>query len=95
MFHNFSRQFIRNLVVRAVSPPDQHVGILQHTVRQAAFRLVEGGGPGFHPVQPVQKFRDGSMNAFRINSLHLRHFPVVYIFVPYSYADHNAFILSE
>jgi hypothetical protein len=39
-----------DLVVRAMSPPGEHVRLLQHRRRQAVLGLVQRGGPDPHAV---------------------------------------------
>lgn len=86
---NLADHFVGNLVVMRMTPPEQHVGVVQHLVGQAVLRLVQRGGADGHVLVLAQKFRNGGVDAVGINGLDFRHFLFVAEFVPYGNADHR------
>ena len=59
--------FVGNFIVGHVSPPDQHVRVVQHFLGQAVLRLVQGGGAYFVIHVPAQHLGDGPVDALGIN----------------------------
>ena len=62
-------RFLRDFAVRHVSPPEQHVGIVEDLLRETVFGLIERGGSDFDIRFLAEEIGDRLMNAFRIDFL--------------------------
>ena len=84
--------FIRNLVVRHMAPPDQHVRAVQHLLRQPMLRLPQRGGSDVH-TGVLQKVRNTPVDALRVHLRDLRKLHLMQIFIPYRYTNcHNVLL---
>ena len=75
-------QFVRDLVVGDVPPPQEHVGPLQHLVREAVPGLVQGGGPDLRDAALPQRVRQGAVDAVGVEFGGLRVSLLVPVLVP-------------
>ncbi|AFC33426.1 hypothetical protein PM3016_6822 [Paenibacillus mucilaginosus 3016] len=72
--------FVAHFVVRDMAPPEEDVGVVEHFLGQAVFRLIEGGIRNFHLV--AQPFADRGMNAVRVDGADFLIFLLMTEFVP-------------
>src|ERR1051326_3630039 len=87
MFLNTRRNGIVNLGVRRVTPPNQHIGLLQHLQGQSVFRIAQSGSADEDLRMGEQSSGEHSMNAFRINSPDIGVRLFVNELVPNRYSD--------
>ena len=74
--------FVGDLVMRHVSPPDKYVGILEYFPGKTVFRLVKGCGAYLYIFLFAQGRRDGLVNALGIDLRDLGGCAFVTKFVP-------------
>ena len=82
---------IGNVPMSDVTPPDEHVGVVDDLLRQSAFRLVNSRGADLDVVA-FQEVGDRLMNAVRVDLGNALVMPFVMIFVPNRYSH---FLISE
>src|SRR4030042_478851 len=73
--------------VTALSPPSQHVRVVQHVVGQAVLCLVERGGAHRKAGLSAQVIRKSAMDAPRVDRGNLGICLLVTAFVPYGHTD--------
>ena len=87
---DFLDQFIRHLAVCNVTPPQQHVCVIEHLIRQTVIRVVQRCGADIQlvvDIQLAQKLCNQSMQAFGINFGDSGLALLVAIFVPDRHID--------
>ena len=72
---------VGDLMVCHVAPPDEHVGVLEHFLGEAVFRLTQGSGLYVH-AGFFQEIGDAAMDARGVNRRDFGHFQFVQIFIP-------------
>src|SRR5699024_8987818 len=65
------------------------VGVVQHFLGQAVFRLLQGGGAHLH-ARVLQKVRDAPVDALGVHLRHFRELHLVQVLVPHCHSNcHN------
>lgn len=90
-FVNAVDDFVRNLAVRHVAPPNQDIGGGKDFFGQAVFGLVEGGGFNVKTLL-AQGFGNGFVHPFRVNCTDVGVVPFVVKFVPDGHAGKNGHV---
>ena len=83
--------FIRNLLMMGMTPPEQHVRIVQHLLGQSVLRLVQGGEAHLKGRVLSQSFPDALMEPLGIDGLDRLHLLFMTEFVPDSHTNLFAF----
>src|SRR5258706_9443958 len=66
--------FIRDVAMFLMSPPNQHVCVLQRVLAQSLFGVGKRGGPGDDVLAVFEDARDGTADAVGVNAGRLRAF---------------------
>ncbi len=82
------RHLVGKLMMRHMSPVNQHIRIRKNRLGQTMLRLLQSGSA--HQKIPVllQEIRNTAVDSMRIDLSHFLLSLLMQIFVPYSYSDH-------
>ncbi len=58
---------VADIPVRHVPPPEEHIGVRQHLIRQPVVRLIQRGRADDHVRLRRQMFGDGAMDPVRVD----------------------------